>query len=115
MLWRCHQCEMEWEDEKRAPGAKELCPSCAAYLHCCLNCRHHDRHAHNQCRIPNTDWVTDRKGPNFCDEFEFRARAAPGPANAARDAKDAFGQLFGDSPSDDSGLGFDDLFKSDNS
>ena len=110
-MWRCHQCKSEWENDKRVPAFKETCPTCSAYLHCCLNCKHHDRHAHNQCRIPNTDWVGDRKGPSFCDEFEFAPRASSTNPDAKKLAKNAFGDLFGDQPPQDSASGFDDLFK----
>lgn len=112
MIWRCHQCANQWDEDKRVPGAKELCPTCAAYLHCCLNCKHRDPRAHNQCRIPNTDWVGDRKGPNFCDEFEFAAPAATTGTGSQQRAKDAFSGLFGDAPAHEPPAGFDDLFKS---
>jgi hypothetical protein len=56
---------------KKQPAVKESCESCGAYLHCCLNCKFHAPHAHNQCLIPTTDWVGDRAGCNFCDEFTF--------------------------------------------
>lgn len=71
---RCHKCGAEWRSEKRQPGVKEFCSACTAYLHCCKNCRFHDPNAHNQCRIPTTEWVGDRAGANFCDEFEFADR-----------------------------------------
>lgn len=112
-MWRCHQCKTTWESDRRAPGAKEICPTCSAYLHCCLNCKHHDRHAHNQCRIPNTDWVADRKGPNFCDEFEFAGAPGAVDTGTGRQAKDAFSQLFGEGGNEDATPGFDDLFKKD--
>ena len=69
---RCHRCGTEWISEKKQPAVKEYCPKCSAYLHACLNCRFHDPKVHNQCHIPTTDWVGDRAGANFCDEFEFR-------------------------------------------
>jgi hypothetical protein len=47
----CHKCGTEWVSDKRVPGVKETCPNCTAYLHCCFNCRFHDRSAHNQCLI----------------------------------------------------------------
>ncbi|HIJ66516.1 MAG TPA: hypothetical protein HPP77_11265 [Candidatus Hydrogenedentes bacterium] len=93
---RCHNCGAEWVSEKRQPGAKEYCEDCAAYLHCCLNCRFHDKYAPNECRIPNTEGVSDRAGANFCDEFEF-ARTEPRPQSdkAERRAHEAFDALFG--------------------
>jgi hypothetical protein len=109
---RCHRCNAEWISEKRAPGVKETCRACDAYLHACANCRHHDPKVHNQCRIPNTEWVGDRAGANFCDEFDFRVAGNSPAKDRDSSARDAFGALFGDSPPETDVRGFDDLFKS---
>lgn len=107
---RCHKCGTPWVSEKRQPGVKEYCDKCSAYLHCCLNCRFHDRSVHNQCRIGTTDWVADREGANFCDEFEFKdAEAEKKDAGKKEKAKDAIDELFGDS--DEPGSGLDDFKK----
>lgn len=108
---KCHRCGAEWDSVKRVPGVKEFCAKCSAYLHCCLNCRHHNPAYHNQCAIPNTDWVGDKAGANFCDEFEFKdAEALSKDANAAGSARSALDNLFGDAaaPSDSEKL---DQFK----
>lgn len=112
----CHKCGTEWVSAKRQPSVKEFCVQCSAYLHCCLNCRFHDPHAHNECFIPNTEWVADRRSANFCDEFEFRdfAPGAPGSAEAekrdqARKALDAL--LGGGEPAPSKPKSLDDLFK----
>ncbi|MCC6794011.1 MAG: hypothetical protein IT366_02745 [Candidatus Hydrogenedentes bacterium] len=100
---KCHRCGAEWDSIKRVPGVKEFCAKCSAYLHCCLNCKHHSPAYHNQCAIPNTDWVGDKAGTNFCDEFEFRdAAAAAGEAAKTSAARGALENLFGDAapPSD---------------
>jgi hypothetical protein len=100
---RCHKCGSEWISEKKQPAVKEYCAVCTAYLHCCLNCRFHDPHAHNQCYIPNTEWVSDRAGGNFCDEFEFADRDATAPASMGKQrAHEALKGLFGDV--DDEGI-----------
>lgn len=93
---QCHTCGREWTGEKQ-PAVKEVCGQCGAYLHCCLNCKFFDDHAHNKCYIPNTDWVGDRAGCNFCDEFTFADAEldAKGGTRKAK-ARDALGQLFGD-------------------
>jgi len=96
---------------KRQPGVKEFCAKCSAYLHCCLNCRFRDPALHNECAIPNTEWVGDRKGANFCDEFEF-ADTSPGTgsSDAKQDkARQAFEGLFGATAPKPKTL--DDLFK----
>jgi len=113
----CHRCGGEWLSDKRQPGVKECCAGCNAYLYCCLNCRFHDRYAHNECQIPNTEWVADRAGCNFCDEFEFVERdVVEGEGEEQVRAKDAFGRLFGRDGADGDGLvekgkdAFDKLF-----
>ncbi|GMU91923.1 MAG: hypothetical protein AMXMBFR4_09810 [Candidatus Hydrogenedentota bacterium] len=94
----CHRCGAEWVADVKTPGVKEYCEQCSAYLHCCLNCRHYNPAYHNQCAIPTTDWVADKEGANFCDEFEFKVVGAPEPhADRAASARDAFGSLFGES------------------
>ena len=94
---RCHKCGAEWISDKRRPGVKEFCEQCAAYLHCCLNCRFHDPTQHNQCRIPNTDWVGNRAGANFCDEFEFADTEQQADDSAKKaQARQALDSLFGD-------------------
>ena len=109
---QCHKCGTEWDGVKRQPGVKECCDNCSAYLHCCLNCRFHARHAHNQCASSTADWVGDRVKANFCGEFEFADKdAAHGGAKQA-EAQDALGSLFGNSlPEEKKPQSFDDLFE----
>jgi len=111
---KCHRCGTEWDSIKRVLGVKEFCEKCSAYLHACLNCKHYNPAYHNQCGIPTTDWVGDKQGANFCDEFEFRDASAgdstSAPSEAARSALDS---LFGDvaQPSAEQKLDkFKDLF-----
>ncbi|HNR33306.1 MAG TPA: hypothetical protein PKI11_20615 [Candidatus Hydrogenedentes bacterium] len=94
---RCHKCGWEWPGEKTRPGFSEACPKCRAYLHCCLNCRHHDATRHNECRVPGTDMVADRRGMNYCDAFDFADVTAEGAAPEKQDqARETLAQLFGD-------------------
>lgn len=95
---RCHRCGREWAAEKKQPGVKDFCDGCSAYLHCCLNCRHYDPAKHNQCAIGTTEWVGDKAGANFCDEFEFRdAGAAQADAGESEKARNAIETLLGPS------------------
>jgi hypothetical protein len=97
------------------------------YLHCCHNCRFHDPKKHNECHIPNSEFVRDRFAANFCEEFEFTASG--NAIQASRDrALQSFASLFGDSAytdnsategdwdpknhSDDAREAFNRLFKS---
>jgi len=112
---RCHNCGTEWVSEKKVPGPKEYCETCSAYLHCCLNCRHRTPGRHNECAVPNTDWVGDRAGPNFCEHFEFTdASDAQLPEDDA-EVSTAFRALFGDieTPRDEKPMSFEDLFDGD--
>jgi hypothetical protein len=72
-------------------GRRDECPKCGGDVHCCLNCRFHDPHAHNQCREPQAEPVTDRDRANFCDFFSAGAggRPAEDPAAEARRRLDA--------------------------
>ncbi len=72
---------------------KDDCPSCHSALHCCLNCEFHLSSAHNQCREPAAEWVSDRETANFCDYFQPGTRG--GAVASSRDAgRDAFDRLF---------------------
>jgi len=93
---QCHKCGREWTAEKKQPAVKDFCEGCTAYLHCCLNCRHYDPAKHNQCAIGTTEWVGDKAGANFCDEFEFQDAGAIRAESAATDkAREALQGLFG--------------------
>jgi hypothetical protein len=109
---KCHKCGKQWISDKRQPAFKEYCDACAAYLHCCLNCRFYDPHAHNKCYIPTTEWVADRAGTNFCDEFEFAGSETHAPCGEKiTQARDAFQGLFGDAETEEPGKGLDDFKK----
>lgn len=96
---RCHCCGAEWVSDKTQPAVKEVCDACTAYLHCCMNCRFRDTSLHNECAIPTTDWVGDRVGCNFCDEFEFvQEESTVAGSESADKARSALKSLFGDAP-----------------
>jgi hypothetical protein len=96
-MGRCYRCGTEWRKERR-PSHRDFCEKCNAYIHCCLNCKFYDEHAHNHCNIPNTEWVGDVEKGNFCDEFSFADRPAEeSQAEGKGQAHEAFDQLFGKS------------------
>lgn len=110
---QCHKCRKEWTSVKKQPGVKEVCEGCNAYLHCCMNCRFHDKSKHNECAIPTTEWVGDRQGCNFCDEFEFAdAKLETGRHEQKEKAQSAFRGLFdsSDDETDSAPTDFDKLF-----
>lgn len=91
---QCHKCGTAWKSDQPQPGYRDTCPECAAFLHCCLNCVFHDPSLHNQCRVPNTEFVRARDAANFCDEFRFRISAET-VAKQHRKAVQSFESLFG--------------------
>jgi hypothetical protein len=113
----CHKCRTDWESgDKRQPGFKETCIQCNAYLHCCKNCKFHKPSMHNQCYIPGTEWVGDRCGANFCEEFEFAVTdpAAGEAMTTSEGVRKALDALFGEGETPEEKnrpSGFDDLFK----
>ena len=88
----CHHCKNEVKIEGRLFRSDD-CPHCGYDLHACLNCSNYEPTAHNQCREPQAEWVTDREKANFCDFFEPEqkrtARAKP-----PTDLKKSFDDLF---------------------
>jgi hypothetical protein len=85
----CHQCGTTVTEEV---GFRTTCPTCQAYLHCCLNCKLYSPAAHNHCLSSTTEPVRDVAGTNFCEEFEFVARAK---VEQKQTAKKRFDELFG--------------------
>lgn len=92
----CSSCGEKLELEGRI-GREETCPSCGAYLHSCLNCRFYDEYAHNHCREPDAEWVSDKEKSNFCGFFRFKesARLAP-EIERKKKAKEELKRLFGE-------------------
>ncbi|HOJ67796.1 MAG TPA: hypothetical protein PK379_00035 [Candidatus Hydrogenedentes bacterium] len=107
---RCHHCGAPWPGDKPRPAFRDTCPQCGAYWHCCLNCRFHDPSAHNQCRIPTTEWVGDRRKFNYCDDFAFRTVPPENPEKSGEARRKAFELLGEPEPGRPS---FEDLFKDD--
>jgi hypothetical protein len=67
---RCRACESEIELRTgERVGFRDSCSTCGSDLHCCLNCAFHDPSAHNECREPNAERVSDRERNNRCDCF----------------------------------------------
>jgi hypothetical protein len=61
-----------------------------------MNCRHHDIRYHNECRIPETEFVRDREKANFCDHFQLASTQGTQPQqNSLDEAKKRLDRLFG--------------------
>ena len=89
----CHHCRGEIKIEGYISRTDE-CPSCSSDVHCCLNCTNYDSHAHNKCREPQAEWVTDRERANFCDFFLPNTQKAGTGKSPSADARSAFDSLF---------------------
>ena len=55
----------------------DTCPHCGHDLHVCKNCYLYDENLHNKCREPESQFIRDREGSNFCTHFSFVERDAP--------------------------------------
>jgi hypothetical protein len=91
----CHHCANEIKIEGMITRGNE-CTQCGSDIRCCLNCANYDVAAHNRCREPQAEWVSDREKANFCDFFRPNERAATGHTGTAttEDARRAFEDLF---------------------
>lgn len=89
----CYSCSEELIFETKV-GRRDMCPNCSAYLHCCLNCEHHDKNAHNECRENQGEFIRDRREGNFCLYFEFESLGDDG-SSAEDEAKSKLDALFG--------------------
>lgn len=66
----CYKCGAEWEGFGQ-PRPRQVCRSCAASLHCCMNCHHFDRELSNSCTLPGTTYIGEREAQNYCEEFQM--------------------------------------------
>lgn len=88
----CFRCGADITEKK--PVRSTLC-GCGAEVKVCLNCRHYDRSAPQQCREPQADWVREKDRVNFCDWFQLASAPRGTPsAGEKKDATSAFDSLF---------------------
>jgi hypothetical protein len=78
-------------------GRRTTCPECDADLHRCLNCRHYDPSAGNECREPHADRIVDKEASNACDLFQLGDGASRRRVRTS-DARNRLAALFGDAP-----------------
>jgi hypothetical protein len=90
----CAFCQKPLNFEKK-PSRREECPHCGRDVCCCLNCRFYDQGAHNQCREPQAEWVSNKEKANFCDFFVLADRESKAAALNEKDrAMTRLEQLF---------------------
>ena len=71
-IYHCHKCGGLLEFEVKMQRT-DVCPHCAADLHCCKNCEYWEPGAHNQCRENIAEYVPDRERTNYCTFFTFKS------------------------------------------
>ena len=76
------------------PGRRDVCPSCGADLHSCIQCSFYTPGHYNDCREPQADRVLDRERSNFCDFFRPKAAGAGAPSTAKGEARARLDALF---------------------
>lgn len=89
----CAFCGKELEIDGRVHRG-DMCPHCNRDLHCCIQCEFYDMFAHNKCREPEAEWVTDRERSNFCDYFRFQGGKGE-EKDRSEEAKKKLERLFG--------------------
>ena len=91
---RCAHCNLE---RAIAPGERlgfrESCEGCDADLHSCIHCAHYDPGAHNDCREPGAEHVSERERSNRCDWFHAGDRAG-GDGSQRKEALSDLDALF---------------------
>jgi hypothetical protein len=92
---RCFACDATREIAAgERVGFRDACEECGADLHVCRNCQLHDPGAHNECREPNAEWVSDRERANRCEYFAPSDRGGGAAGVAAEKAKSDLEALF---------------------
>jgi len=98
MAYYCFKCRNEIEFIVKVGikvGRYDTCAHCAADLHACKNCRFYNPSLHNQCRIPEADFIRDREITNFCTHFDFLDRSEPPTVDdSVQKARSKLDQLF---------------------
>jgi len=94
----CYKCSAELQLSGGKVARGDSCDSCRSDMHVCLNCKHFDRSAYNECREPQAERVLDKDRANFCDYFSIlegaRGAAGKGGPAAKKDPLKALDDLF---------------------
>jgi len=75
-------------------GFRDTCPKCAADLHACIQCLHHDPAAYNSCREPSAERVADAERANRCEWFAPETDSAGGDNREEVEALSQLDDLF---------------------
>lgn len=102
----CWKCGKTLDDPSYKLPFRATCEFCHVALHCCKNCRHYKPGLPNDCEVPETDFVADREGINFCEEFSLVGKKVEQKTSL----EDVSKKLFGGEPEKQKPNPFDDLF-----
>lgn len=90
----CHSCKKDLS-LGRSVGRRDVCSSCGADLHCCLNCAFYDPSVSKQCREPAAELVREKAKANFCDYFVFAESQRTDTSDTGTEqARKAIAELF---------------------
>lgn len=89
----CTVCGMLLNVLEERVGFRDCCPGCGNALHSCKNCKFYTPGRRNDCMIPDTDYIANKDGANFCEEFKWLQKAHK---QENRDLKKSFDQFFKD-------------------
>ena len=70
-------------------GFRDVCSSCDAWLHSCVNCRFQDK---SGCTEPSAEKVRDPEGQNYCEWF--KSRQEPGARSQEPVGRDQAEELW---------------------
>ncbi len=83
MLFICHFCNREvidplttaaGHDEKKVEfSSTQTCDYCGKDLRCCVNCKHYNEDAENQCTGDIEERILIKSESNSCEKFQFDA------------------------------------------
>lgn len=103
---KCWKCGIELDNPPNGKlGFRAVCDQCISWLHCCKNCKNYKPGLPNDCMVPGTEYIADREGCNFCEDFELLGTGPKTTANPDDVAKKLFGDENGHTPKK-----IDDLF-----
>lgn len=93
MIMKCWNCGFEMETpERQKLSFRAFCDKCGSALHCCVNCIHYKPGKPNDCEVPGTEYISDRKAMNFCEEFALSGK----PPLPKMDPDEVAHRLFGE-------------------
>jgi len=75
-------------------GRQDSCEKCGADTRVCLNCRHYDRAANNECREEQAERQVEKEKGNFCEWFQTRQVGAYAGGPLKSELKSAAESLF---------------------